>query len=78
MAFEVSLGGWRTAAGDLWRENTNVILNAPGAMIVEDYTFLLRSVELTKSVTEESTILNLVPPESFSGGIPERLPWQVS
>lgn len=58
-----------------WASNTTVILQAPDSMVYNDYEFVIRSVEFEKDDKTETAILNLVLPGSFSGKIPNNLPW---
>ena len=75
VAYTVTLNTWRDPSGALWAPNTLIDLTAPGAMIFEEYTFLIRTVSFNKSAASETATLNLIIPGSFSGEIPETLPW---
>lgn len=75
VSYEVELATWRDPQGELWVPNTTLKLQAAGAMIYTSYEFLIRSVSLSRSSTGETATLNLVLPGSFSGQIPETLPW---
>lgn len=75
IVYTVSLPGIRNPKGDLWAPGQRVTLLAPGAMIYSKYTFTIRSVAITRTANESSTTLTLMIPGSFSGTIPERLPW---
>lgn len=74
-AYSVELNTWRAPDGELWAPNTTVVLEAPDAMIYSAYTFVIRSVQFSKDSTSETATLELVLPGSFSGEIPETLPW---
>lgn len=74
-AYSVKLATWRDSNGSLWAPNTSIVVNAPDAMIYEDYEFIIRSVEFERDRSKETATLNLVIPGSFSGKIPEALPW---
>jgi len=74
-AYGVQVSTWRDPSGALWRPNTTVVLNAPGAMVYSDYEFVVRSVRFDRTGDNESAELDLVLPGSFSGKIPEALPW---
>jgi len=74
-AYNVSVDTWRDPAGKLWEPNTTVTLSAPDAMIYTDYEFIIRSVTFEKDDKTETAVLNLVIPGSFSGKIPDSLPW---
>lgn len=75
ISYNVPVVGWRDPKGALWEPNTLVVLTAPGAMIYNPYTFVIRSVEFLGEPTRQTAILNLCLPGSFSGKIPESLPW---
>lgn len=74
-AYTVRVSTWRDPAGNLWRPNTLVSLEAPGAMIYSPYTFLIRSVALSRSDEGATADLQLVIPSAYAGQIPESLPW---
>lgn len=73
--YAVRVATWRDPNGDLWRPNTSVKLQASEAMIYNEYEFVIRSVEFSRERAVKSATLNLVIPGSFSGKIPETLPW---
>lgn len=75
VSYSVKVATWRDAAGNLWEPNTTITVNAPDAMIYSDYQFIIRSVDFEKNATTETATLNLVLPGSFSGSIPDSLPW---
>ena len=59
------------------KEDDNTItLLAPGAMIYSEYEFVIKSVEFSRDGDSETAVLKLVLPGSFSGEIPETLPWE--
>jgi prophage tail gpP-like protein len=74
-AYGVQVDTWRDPSGALWRPNTTVVVNAPGAMIYSDYEFVVRSVRFDRTGDNESAELDLVLPGAFSGETPETLPW---
>lgn len=75
-AYAVGVSTWRDPAGALWTPNTLVKVTAPGAMIYEPYTFLIRSVEFRRDSVSETATLNVIIPGAFKGETPERLPWE--
>lgn len=75
VSYNIKLPEWRDPSGNLWEPNTIVKVLAPDAMIYTAYDFVIRSVNLFKSAKKKETILNVVMPGSFSGKIPETLPW---
>jgi prophage tail gpP-like protein len=70
------LPGWRDPKGNLWRPNTTVMLEAPGAMVYKETELLIRSVKLSQTAEVETASLELVLPGVFGGLIPTRLPWE--
>lgn len=73
--YELFVATWRDPSGNLWKPNTLITLDAPGAMIYGKSTFLIRSVTLQKTDSKESATLSLVLPDAFAGKVPETLPW---
>jgi len=67
---------WRDSAGDLWTPNTLLKILAPGAMIYNETTFIIREVTLMFTPTQKQTSLVLVLPGAYSGQAPESLPWE--
>jgi prophage tail gpP-like protein/phage tail protein X len=75
VSYSISVAGWRDPQGDLWVPNRTIKLLAPGAMIYNEYEFVIRSVNLIKTSDSESATMVLVLPGSFEGKIPEAMPW---
>lgn len=75
-SYSVRVATWRDSQGNLWEPNTIVKLLAPEAMIYSEYAFVIRSVEFEREGRKETATLNLVIPGSFSGKVPESLPWE--
>ncbi len=76
-SYSIHLSTWRDPKGELWMPNTTVTLLAPDAMIYSEYEFVIRSVEFDSGNKAKTATLNLVLPGSFSGRVPEILPWDV-
>ena len=74
-SYSVRVATWRDPNGKLWEPNTLVKLLAPDAMVYNEYEFIIRSIEFSRDRATETATLNLVIPGSFSGKIPEALPW---
>lgn len=74
-SFTVDLDTWRDPQGKLWSPNTILELQAPNSLIYNSYKFVTRSVTLKRIKNNKTAQLNLVLPGSFSGKIPESLPW---
>lgn len=74
-SYSVKVATWRDPKGRLWEPNTFINLEAPDAMVYESYKFIIRSIVFERDRASEKATLNLVLPGSFSGEIPESLPW---
>ena len=74
-SYSVRVATWRDPSSRLWEPNTTIKLLAPDAMIYKEYEFIIRSIEFSRDRATETATLNLVIPGSFSGKIPEALPW---
>lgn len=75
VAYTLTLNTWYDPAGNLWAPNTTIRLTAPGAMIYNEYEFLIRTVELNRVRDSETATLTLVLPGVLNGELPEALPW---
>lgn len=76
VSYSVRIPSWRDPGGGLWKPNTSITLFAPDAMIYRDYDFIIRSIVFERDTSTKTATLNLVMPGSFSGEIPEFLPWE--
>lgn len=74
-SYTLDVATWRDNNGKLWEPNTTIKLRAPGAMIYKEYEFLIRSIEFKTSKNEKTATIILSIPGSFSGEVPEALPW---
>jgi prophage tail gpP-like protein len=77
VSYSMTLPTWRTPAGNLWAPGDLVTMYAPDAMINHEYTLMVRAVTFSRSKAAATCALELVLPGSFSGQIPERMPWAV-
>ena len=75
VSYKVEVSTWRDPSGQIWKPNTTVLIQDENAMIFEETEMLIKSVELRKDKNSESAVLDLVLEGSYSGKIPERLPW---
>ena len=76
VAYVVEVPTWHDPSGALWRPNTTVTLNAPGAMVYNNSELLVRDVILRAGQASVTARLGLVLPGAFNGEQPEGLPWQ--
>ena len=75
ISYRATVATWRDGSGNLWRPNTTVSLLAPGAMVYNEFDFILRGIEFIRSGKSETAVLDLMLPGALSGQIPEVLPW---
>ncbi len=75
VSYTISVPTWRDSFGNLWEPNTFINVTAPGAMIYKKYKFLIRGVTFSRAPETEIAFLDLIIPGTFSGKIPESLPW---
>lgn len=75
VSYDIMLDTWRDPTGELWAPNTILNLEAPDAMVYSPFDFLVKSVNFERIENSETALLTLVLPGSFSGKIPETLPW---
>ena len=60
---------------ELFYKGMTVCVHAPSAMITRETNFIARNVKLIRTTEGKTSELNLVLPGSFSGEMPEVLPW---
>lgn len=75
VSYNIKVSTWRDSNGELWHDNTTILLLAPDAMIYNQYEFTIRTVVFESDEGVKTATLNLVIPESFADKIPESLPW---
>ncbi len=75
VTYQLEVSGWRDPSGNLWEPNTTIKLTAPRAGIPSPYEFLIRRVSYQMEGDSQTCSLGLVLPGSFSGKLPESLPW---
>jgi prophage tail gpP-like protein len=65
---------WYAPDGTLWRENTLVTVESARLHVPDGFTFLIRSVEYIYEEDGKKSVLNLVPPQAYTGE-PLEDPW---
>lgn len=75
VSYTAQVATWRTPDGELWAPNTTVTVLAPHSMIYSEYRFLIRKVEFDRDANQKTATLTLALPGSYSGEIPEAMPW---
>ena len=58
---------WYRPDGKLWRENTIVTVISPTIHVPGGFNFLIRSVEYIDDTAGKTAVLNLVPPQVYTG-----------
>lgn len=58
---------WFTRGGELWEENKLVTVVSPTIHVPDGFDFLIRSVEYIDETNGKTAILNLVPPQVYTG-----------
>lgn len=61
--------------GEIWRENTTVIVKSPTIGVPDGFKFLISKVEYKRESTGDGVILSLVPPQVYTGEQIEE-PWR--
>ncbi|MCP4568028.1 MAG: hypothetical protein GY841_10660 [FCB group bacterium] len=75
-SYTIDLDTWRTKDSKfLWSPNMTIRLYSPGAMVYNDYDFIVRRVELNQTSDAETASLQLALPGAYEGEPPDRLPW---
>ncbi len=72
--YSIVVQGLRDERGEIWKPNTFINLTAPSTYVNNETKFVIKNLTLSKG-DAETTTMDLVLPESYSGEIPERLPW---
>jgi prophage tail gpP-like protein len=76
-SYELVVQGHKSKDNKRWAKNTLISVMAPGAMIYKDTTFLIKKCRTLKNSNSGSTTeLSLVLPSSYSGEMPEVIPWE--
>lgn len=76
-SYSAEVSAWRGANGDLWAPGDAVTLEAPDAMVYDEYKFIIRTAIFRRDGGSETATLDLVVPGSFSGELPGGLPWEL-
>jgi len=75
MAMSFPVRDWYTPDGEMWKENTLITLKSKALFIPDGFDFLVKSVEYSYGLDGRSSVLNLVPPQVYTGEpVPE--PWK--
>lgn len=76
LQLSLTVNDWFDDSGSRWKHNTVVKVISPTLFLPNGFDFLIKSVEYLLSDEVRSTVLNLVPPQVFTG---EELvdPWEI-
>jgi prophage tail gpP-like protein len=61
---------------EVFQKGMTVCVSAPSAMITRETNFIARTVKLSRTTEGKTATLGLVLPGSYTGEIPEVLPWE--
>jgi prophage tail gpP-like protein len=61
---------------EIFQKGMNVCVLAPSAMIARETNFIARTIKLARTMEGKTATLTLVLPGSYTGEIPEVLPWE--
>jgi len=77
VSYDVELATWINGQGQIYEPNTTMKVLSPEDYIERPYEFLIADVTLNQAADGARTSsLRLVVPGSYSGEIPEVMPWQ--
>jgi hypothetical protein len=76
VAFELECEGHVNERKEPFQKGMTVRVNAPGAMINGSTEFIARNIKLSRNTGGKTATMNLVLPGSFTGELPEALPWE--
>jgi prophage tail gpP-like protein len=74
--FELLCDGHVNEKGEVFQKGMTVCVSSPSAMIMKETNFTARNVKLSRTSEGKTTTLALVLPGSYTGEIPEDLPWE--
>ena len=60
----------------VFKKGMTVCVKAPGAMIRKETNFIARNISLKRNTKGKTATMSLVLPGSYTGEIPEALPWE--
>jgi prophage tail gpP-like protein len=76
VSFELLCENHVNENNEVFYKGMGVCVSAPSAMIAKETTFVARNVKLSRTVEGKTSTLTLVLPGSYTGEIPEALPWE--
>jgi prophage tail gpP-like protein len=76
MSFELECENHVNEKNEVFYKGMGVCVLSPSAMIKKETTFIARNVKLARTIEGKTATLSLVLPGSYTGEIPEALPWE--
>lgn len=76
VSYELNCEGHIFVGGRLCKKGLCVCVKAPKAMIRRETNFIARNIKIIRTAEGKTTQLSLVLPGSYTGKIPEVLPWE--
>jgi prophage tail gpP-like protein len=76
VSYELECEGHVNEKKELFQKGMTARVHAPGAMIERETDFTARNVHLKRNKEGKTTSFTLVLPGSYTGGLPEALPWE--
>ena len=67
LTVSLPVSSWYTPDGALWDENTLVTIKSPTLFVPDGFDFLIRSVEFIFDEKGTRAVLNIVPPQVYTG-----------
>ena len=67
LSMPITVDGWYAPDGNLWQENTIVFLQSEALFVPKGFEFIIRSVEYLLDGQGGRTVLELVPPQVYTG-----------
>jgi prophage tail gpP-like protein len=69
--------GWvNLQTNQLWEAGQYINLKAPQVRLKNGFNYLIRSVKYNKSADKKDAVLNLIPPQAYSGELLTSFPWE--
>jgi prophage tail gpP-like protein len=76
VSYELECEGHVNQDKEVFKKGMTVCVKAPGAMIRRETNFVARNIKMKRTIEGKTTSMTLVLPGSWSGNIPEVLPWE--
>jgi prophage tail gpP-like protein len=76
VSFELLCENHVNEKNEVFGKGMSVCVFAPSAMIAKETTLVARNIKLSRTTDGKTTTMTLVLPGSYTGEIPEELPWE--